>query len=199
MSSYQVKSFVKNLNLKGKTLEVGSQDINGNVRDFFKDYVGLDLFEGKNVDIRGNAHNLPFKSATFQNVLSLESIEHDDQFWKSIPEMIRVLKPGGKFVLTAPGYFMASHHGSLDFWRFSKNAVAGLLKNLKDLTVEEKPNGVFLVVKHEAVWENGKVIDIKTVWGMAELPSEFPRYIDEGFQILPIYGIFAVGTKRRER
>jgi len=48
-----------------KVVDVGSLDINGSNRPLFKKclYVGIDLIEGKNVDMIGNAHELrPFVS-----------------------------------------------------------------------------------------------------------------------------------------
>ena len=38
-----VKSFVSCIGLKGRTLDVGSYDVNGSAREFFTDYTGVDM------------------------------------------------------------------------------------------------------------------------------------------------------------
>ena len=64
-----------------KVLEIGSLDINGSVRQFFDncDYVGIDLFPGKGVDIVGAAHTLELDK--YDTVISCECFDHDNH-WK---------------------------------------------------------------------------------------------------------------------
>ena len=67
-----------------KVLEAGSLDINGSVRQFFTncDYVGVDLAEGKGVDLVGLFHMLPFFPNSFDTVISCECLEHD-RYWRN--------------------------------------------------------------------------------------------------------------------
>jgi len=46
--------------------------------------------------------SLPFRSATFDTVVSMEGIEHFENQTAFLRECTRVLKPGGKLVLTTP-------------------------------------------------------------------------------------------------
>src|SRR4051812_10778756 len=93
------------LNLCENVLELGSQNINGSLREYFDvpNYVGVDFQEGPGVDLIGNAHDIPFEDATFDLVISTEMLEHDDQFWLSLKEINRVLKDKGVLLLTARG------------------------------------------------------------------------------------------------
>jgi 2-polyprenyl-3-methyl-5-hydroxy-6-metoxy-1,4-benzoquinol methylase len=50
----------------------------------------------------GSALRLPFKSGDYDVVISTEVIEHCENPQKAISEIIRVLKPGGKAVITTP-------------------------------------------------------------------------------------------------
>ena len=62
-----------------KVLEVGSLDINGSVRNMFKSsYTGIDLQEGKGVDIVMDAVDIKnkFEPESFDCVLCLETLEH---------------------------------------------------------------------------------------------------------------------------
>ena len=85
-----------------KVLEVGSLNINGSVRGFFRDcdYIGLDVAEGKNVDVvcEGQKYDAPDDS--FDVVISCEVMEHNPYWFETFQNMIRVCKPGGLVVMT---------------------------------------------------------------------------------------------------
>jgi len=135
----QVYYFVQTLKLNGLTLEVGSMDINGSVRDLFKEgtYIGLDMRPGKNVDVVAHGDNIPFPDAYFDNVLYLDTMEHDSNFWMTIPEMKRVLRPGGTFVIAVPGFGFPRHDEPCDYWRFTGDAVKVMFSDLNNLMVIE--------------------------------------------------------------
>ena len=82
-------------------LDIGSLDINGNNRYLFSNYtyIGLDIGEGKNVDIVCRGHK--YKSETqFDVVISTECFEHDE-FWDlTIENAIKLTKNGGLFLFT---------------------------------------------------------------------------------------------------
>lgn len=83
-------------------LEIGSYDVNGSIRQFFQDsnYTGVDLIEGKGVDIVGDGHTIDFSNDRFDMVISCESFEHNP-FWKeTFLNMIRMTKKGGLVVFT---------------------------------------------------------------------------------------------------
>lgn len=89
-------------NAKSKILDCGSLDINGNNRYLFasKDYTGVDLGPGKNVDVVSRIHEYPAQDESFDIVISTECLEHDEFYEQSLKNMLRVLKPGGILVLT---------------------------------------------------------------------------------------------------
>ena len=82
-------------------LDIGSLDINGNNRYLFEDYkyIGVDLGEGRNVDVISRGHE--FKSnELFDIVISTECFEHDEYYGLTINNMYNHLKPGGLFMFT---------------------------------------------------------------------------------------------------
>jgi SAM-dependent methyltransferase len=97
-----------------KILEIGSLDICGSQKtynycdkgDFWrhqvgcKEYIGIDLIEGKDVDIVMNAHKLDFKDNSFDLVLCMSMLEHDTNPQATILEAYRVTKKGQPFILT---------------------------------------------------------------------------------------------------
>lgn len=81
--------------------DFGSLDINGNNKIHFEDssYTGIDIGEGKNVDVISKAHEYkPRKKADV--VISTEMLEHD-MYWKeSMGNMVQRLKKEGLLVIT---------------------------------------------------------------------------------------------------
>jgi SAM-dependent methyltransferase len=111
-------------------LEVGALDVNGSVRDCFSGpYIGVDMRDGPGVDQVANAHDLPFGDATFDVVVSTETLEHDDAYWLSLAEMGRVLRPGGQLLVTTRGNACSEHDFPSDYWRFLPQS-GPLLANL---------------------------------------------------------------------
>jgi SAM-dependent methyltransferase len=84
-----------------RTLEVGSLNINGTVRNAFtsSEYVGVDVGEGPGVDIVIGGHEYD-SSSLFDCCISCECFEHNP-FWKeTFLNMIRLFKSGGLVVFT---------------------------------------------------------------------------------------------------
>lgn len=132
------KSYAKHLdnNKEIKIVEIGSQNINGTLRDAVPKhlnvkYIGVDLQEGKNVDVvLSDPYKLPFEAEYADIVLSSSCYEHTEMFWLLQLEILRILKPHGLFYLNAPsnGFF---HRYSIDAWRFypdSGNALVAWAK-----------------------------------------------------------------------
>jgi SAM-dependent methyltransferase len=88
-------------------LDIGSLDINGNNRYLFEqcNYTGIDIGEGKNVDVVCSGHL--FKSDDlFDVVISTECFEHDEHWEQTLKNVINnLLKDGGLFLFScaAPG------------------------------------------------------------------------------------------------
>jgi len=66
----------------------------------------IDTMGFRNVHlISGGATNLPFSDGTFDKISCSEVIEHIPDWEKAIAEMNRVLKIGGKLVITTPNWY----------------------------------------------------------------------------------------------
>lgn len=83
-------------------LEVGSLDINGSVRKFFKncDYTGIDLGNGPGVDIVESGATFS-SSILFDTTISCECFEHDETWQKTFQNMIDHTKDNGMVIFTA--------------------------------------------------------------------------------------------------
>lgn len=123
-------------------LEVGSRNVNGSVRRFFGGlYLGVDMVPGEGVDMVARADKLPFDLNRFEVVVSTEMLEHDPYFWLSLPEMARVLMPGGYLLLTTRGIGFHYHEYPGDYWRFTEDAIRHLLSfaSLTELEIVPDP------------------------------------------------------------
>jgi len=131
-------------------LDLGSYDVNGCVRHLFNgNYTGCDMRAGPNVDVVCNAHDLveEFGEGRFDAVICLEMLEHDSAFWVTMEQIGRVLKPGGRLLLTARGIHFG-HHNPPDYWRFTEEAgremllLAGLTET--DMDKDRPTSGIFV-------------------------------------------------------
>jgi SAM-dependent methyltransferase len=86
----------------GKTLEIGSLDINGGIRGLFNQelYVGLDIAFGPNVDIVCEGQNYDEADNTYDQVISCEAMEHNPYWKETFLNMVRLCKPDGVVVIT---------------------------------------------------------------------------------------------------
>ena len=122
------KAFFERLQAPGydRVLEIGSRARSGIIRkEKFKgkQYTGIDILAGENVDIVGDAHSLSkhFEADSFDAVYSVSTFEHLAMPWKVALELNHVLRPGGiAYVITHQALGM--HDIPWDFWRFSDTA-----------------------------------------------------------------------------
>jgi SAM-dependent methyltransferase len=108
-----------------RVLEIGSRARSGITRrQMFRNclYVGLDVLEGPNVDIVGDAHELSsLVSDRFDFVYSVSVFEHLLMPWKVVSELSKVMAPGG-LVYIQTHQMWPIHDAPWDFWRFSKDS-----------------------------------------------------------------------------
>ena len=91
------------------------------------EYVGVDRpGELSNPTVIGTAESLPFENESFDAVLSTQVYEHVPDPGRCVAEAVRVLKPGGRIVLTVPGVW-PTHEAPYDYWRFTRHGLKHLL------------------------------------------------------------------------
>lgn len=122
---------LKEINTKLKIVDIGSFDVNGNLRSQFEfdnwQYIGIDINEGKNVDIvLEDPFKLPFDNNSIDVVVSANTIEHVEYPWKTFEEISRVIKEGGLICIIAPSF--GGHHTEFDAWRILPDGMNSLCK-----------------------------------------------------------------------
>lgn len=130
--------------LGGNVLEVGSRLHNPgawwlNNRDLARgNWLGIDMQPGEGVDQVQNVTALPQEwSDRFSGVLCSEVLEHVDRPWRALPEMARVLTPGGWVVITTLTTFHI-HGYPDDYYRYTESGMKLLLADagFVDVAVE---------------------------------------------------------------
>jgi SAM-dependent methyltransferase len=106
-----IASFFPNNFANCKVLEVGSLDINGSVRQFFTDceYIGIDLGQGRGVDVVCQGQDYDAPDNTFDTVISCECFEHNPAWVMTFVNMYRMTKPGGLIVMSCATTGRAEH------------------------------------------------------------------------------------------
>lgn len=85
----------------------------------FPNRVGCDVEARVGVHVRADALRLPFRNETFEAILCTEMLEHVVRPDVAIGEMFRVLRPGGRLILTTR--FLYPMHGAPhDYFRFTR-------------------------------------------------------------------------------
>lgn len=123
-----------------KVLDIGSLDVNGNNRYLFTDcdYVGLDVAEGKNVDVVCIAHKYGAKKESLDVIISTNAMEHDIYYKLTLQKMVFLLKPGGLLLFSAANSF--KEHGTKK--RSSSSSNTSLMNEswanyYKNLTIQD--------------------------------------------------------------
>lgn len=106
-----VREFYPEFFNQKKILEIGSWDVSGSIRQFFKncDYIGVDVSEGPGVDIVSFGQDLTLPDKNFDLVISCECFEHNPDWIETFKNMYRMLDDEGLFVFTCATYGRREH------------------------------------------------------------------------------------------
>lgn len=92
-------------------------------------YVGIDLDWNPHAEVFiSNDSKILIEDESFDIVLSTQVLEHVEDPAIYLNEAYRVLKPGGKLVLTTHGYWMF-HPDPTDYWRWTSSGLQKIVKN----------------------------------------------------------------------
>ena len=89
------------------------------------EHVGIDMpncpHEQRQTNAFASALDLPFVSQSFDAVLCTEVLEHVPEPWRAYEEIARVLRPGGRALITTP-FLYRVHESPYDFYRYTEFA-----------------------------------------------------------------------------
>ncbi len=120
-----LEKFLERYKTDVRTLDVGSGG--SSYHRFFPNRFSIDVDPARKPDLVADAHNLPFKNGEYELVLCTEVLEHVKDPRKVINEIGRVLKPGGRVILTTR-FVYPLHDVPHDYWRFTKYGLLELFQ-----------------------------------------------------------------------
>lgn len=97
--------------LGGRIAEIGSLDINGSVKQFFKssEYVGYDLQLGRGVDRAEQGQLISSPTGYYDAAISAECFEHNPFWVETFSNMLRITKSAGAIIFTCASIGRQEH------------------------------------------------------------------------------------------
>lgn len=126
-----------------RVLDVGAGD--APYRELFagfhyvtSDWEGTSHVPDAPYDLVAQAHDLPVEDASFDAVVCTQVLEHLPEPWLALEEFHRVLRPGGRVVVTAPLTWYL-HELPHDYWRFTAYGLRHLLERAGFERIDIRP------------------------------------------------------------
>jgi SAM-dependent methyltransferase len=98
--------------------------------------IALDYRPRPDLDLIGDAHHLPFADASVDAVVCTEVFEHLIDPPAAAREIVRILKPGGRLILTTRFCFPL-HDRPADYWRFTSYTLSRLFAPLNPVVLPQ--------------------------------------------------------------
>ncbi len=144
-------------------VEIGSQNVNGSLRDIFSNtsYTGVDFVKGNGVDvILTDPYVLPFETGSVDMVLSSSVFEHSEMFWVLFLEIMRILKPHGLFYLNVPANGDI-HRWPVDCWRFYPDSGRALVTWAKHNKINAELLESYTSLQNKGQWNDFVAVFVK--------------------------------------
>ena len=121
-------------------------------------YTGLDIVDADKFDFRNSdivafdGMHIPFPDASFDVVLCTEELEHVQHYQVLIDEMRRVLKPGGRLIVTVP-WSARFHYIPFDFFRYTPSSLQQMFDHYTGVKIISRGTDVTsIVAKLLVIW-----------------------------------------------
>lgn len=120
--------------------------------------ISIDVDPDRKPDIVMDATKMNFKDNSFDIVFMIEVLEHIPDPRKAINEIYRVLKPGGRVVLSTP-FIFGIHDVPYDYFRYTKYGLKVLFKGYKNLKIQNRNSYIdsVFVLLFRLVFEKNKL------------------------------------------
>lgn len=116
--------------IKGSVLDLGAGQAKYRniIRQKAEKYTTFDVAPGPNIDVVGDALNLPFADESFDTIICTQVLEHTEKPWIVAKETERILKKNGICIVTAP-FINPYHPDPHDYFRFTTEGLSSLFTN----------------------------------------------------------------------
>ena len=114
------------------------------------EYRSCDAVKNKNIDDICDILNLQYPPESFDTVISTQVMEHVNNPYKMATEINKILKFGGKVIVTTP-FLISLHADPGDFFRFTKDGLSEIFKQAGFEILESGHYGAFFIVMSEMI------------------------------------------------
>lgn len=175
--------------VRGRVLDLGagSAKYKQSILKKASEYRSCDAVKNNNIDDVCDVLNLQYPPASFDTVVSTQVMEHINNPYKMAEQIYKILKPGGKVIITAP-FLVPIHQDPGDYFRFTKDGLSEIFKQNGFKIIDTGHYGGFFMVlsemihfswfdpyKNKGVW-SGRIM--KIIGGSARLLDKmFPGKI----------------------
>ncbi len=163
--------YLREEDLAGKDiLEVGAADHNGSLRAHAealgpRKYWAVDILDVPGVDEVCTAEELVerFGEESYDAVICTEVLEHIRDWRAAVSNMKRVLRPGGKLLITTRSRGFAYHSDPYDFWRYEVKDFERIFADMNIAALERDPlhAGVFIMAEKPAAFREAELSELK--------------------------------------
>jgi SAM-dependent methyltransferase len=136
---YYIDNFLESVPFEGKVIDIGGKKINKRGRfrppvDKVTVWEYLNIDPSTEPDYCCSAEKIPVSDNQYDWVILCEVLEYLSDSSTVIDECIRILKPGGKFVITAP-FLNGIHADPNDFQRWTRAKYILELEENRDMRI----------------------------------------------------------------
>lgn len=191
-----LKQSIERLDLKekleGNICEIGSLQVNGEVRGMFKSaksYLGVDIEEGPGVDLVGHFCDVDLQDKKFDLILSLNCLEHDIRWRDTLEKSLNHVCDGGYLVIFVPTEIDISEIFDVPFVQSDKCLIC--LEDYKVNTTQEQKQRL-ANFKYACFWPDQKKREMNeyssdeshtVVWPLPEHVQPFLSFVVDSTHI----------------
>lgn len=143
LSLYRALRAAAREHLRGRLLDAGAGRMayRAMLEEFCDSYESLDLTDPTGrLDHVADLQETGLPDAQYDSLFCTQVLQHLPNPERAVKEIARVLKPGGKAVLSVP-HLVWMHNEPHDYWRFTKYGMARLLEGAGLRLVSAEPVG----------------------------------------------------------
>jgi SAM-dependent methyltransferase len=129
-----------------------------------QDWPGSVHETGRGSDILADLHDLPVEDASFDAVVCTEVLEHVAEPASVLAELSRVLRPGGRLLLTVP-FVIELHEEPHDHYRYTSHGLRGLLERAGFTEIDVRPSTGWFATVAQTLRHSGNSMLVPDVRG----------------------------------
>lgn len=137
---------------KGKILDVGcgNSPFKHLLDSSMSQYFGLDIYDSLSFNYKRDdityfdGNQIPFEDNYFDSILCTEVLEHVQNPSVLVDEMRRVLKPGGKIILTVP-FSARYHYIPHDYYRYTPSSLKSIFSEFGNVVINARGTDITVI------------------------------------------------------